>query len=118
MCDFLQKLPLWVVFGVKGRWENMENEGLTAGTEKLITVKELAGFIRLSVGTIHHWVTAGKIPVVRFGSRVLFSPAVIDGWVKLHFCPEAAAAWVARKPVTKDRKAAQEADLFSEEAMQ
>ncbi|GHV11356.1 hypothetical protein FACS189491_02450 [Spirochaetia bacterium] len=89
----------------------MELEGL-ARTEKLLTVKELAGFIRLSTGTIRHWVASGKIPVVRFGSRVLFSPVVIDGWVKQHFCPEAGAAWTARKPGTKKRDV-HEADLFS-----
>ncbi|GHV25409.1 hypothetical protein AGMMS4952_03050 [Spirochaetia bacterium] len=71
----------------------MGNDGLTAGMETLLTVKELAGFTRLSVGTIQHWVAQGKIPVVRFGSRVLFSPRVIGGWVQEHFCAGIAGEW-------------------------
>jgi excisionase family DNA binding protein len=52
--------------------------------ERLLTVKELSEVIRLSVGTIQHWVARGKIPVVRFGSRVLFRPEDIAAWIGEH----------------------------------
>jgi excisionase family DNA binding protein len=81
-----------------------------------LTVNEVAGFTRLSVGTIQHWVAQGKIPVVRFGSRVLFSPRVIGGWVQEHFCAETAGEWTARIPGAKKTEAAQEAGEAAQEA--
>jgi len=53
-------------------------------TDRLLTVTELSEVIRLSVGTIRHWVAGGKIPVVRFGSRVLFRPEEIEAWIAEH----------------------------------
>jgi excisionase family DNA binding protein len=85
----------------------MEGAGLIE-TERLLNVQELSEIIRLSVGTIHHWVSAGKIPVVRFGSRVLFRPDEVAALIQKHSC---SAVGTAAKGTKKP-----EADLFRDGA--
>ncbi|GHV03911.1 hypothetical protein FACS189485_08150 [Spirochaetia bacterium] len=88
----------------------MESNGIT-GIEKLMTVKELAEITRLAVGTINHWVAEGRVPVVRFGSRVLFRPSEIYVWIKEHYCPATKTAAKGRH-IKQD---AEEPELFSGE---
>lgn len=37
--------------------------------EKLLTVKELAELLRVNPGSVYHWISAGRLPVVRFSAR-------------------------------------------------
>lgn len=37
--------------------------------EKLLTVKELAERLNVAPGSIYHWISQGRLPVVRFSKR-------------------------------------------------
>lgn len=36
---------------------------------RLLTVKEAADFLHVVPGTIYHWISQGRLPVVRFSKR-------------------------------------------------
>ena len=37
--------------------------------EKLLTVDEVADLLRISSGSLYHWISQGRVPVVRFSKR-------------------------------------------------
>lgn len=37
--------------------------------DKLLTVKELAELLRVNPGSIYHWISQNRLPVVRFSAR-------------------------------------------------
>ena len=48
----------------------------------LITYKDVAKRLGVAVGTVHSWVSTGRIPHVKFGKRcVRFDAEVIEAWV-------------------------------------
>lgn len=47
----------------------------------LLTLSEVAELTRLSKATIYAYVASKKIPYVKIGTRVLFSPEAIEGWI-------------------------------------
>jgi excisionase family DNA binding protein len=50
--------------------------------DDLLTVQEVAGITGLSVGTLRHWVSQGRIPFVRFSARcVRFRRSDIETWI-------------------------------------
>jgi excisionase family DNA binding protein len=69
--------------------------GFNAGEEKsvsnakiLLTAAEVAELTGFAEGTIRHFVSARKIPVVRFSARcVRFRRSDIDSWLENHFVP-------------------------------
>ena len=50
--------------------------------KKLLSVKELAEYIGLAIGTIYHMVAAREIPYYKIRKSVKFSVAEIDDWIK------------------------------------
>lgn len=51
--------------------------------ERLWGIKEVAEFLGLSVGTVYHMVSEGRIPCVRLSARCLrFQPSEITEWVQ------------------------------------
>ncbi len=48
----------------------------------LITAKELAGSLRLSVGTIYNKVSRREIPFVKVGRCLRFSKDQLQEWIK------------------------------------
>jgi excisionase family DNA binding protein len=50
--------------------------------EKLLTIWDVADLTGLSVGTLYHWISEGRIPVVRFSTRcVRFRKSDIEKWI-------------------------------------
>lgn len=49
--------------------------------DKLLTVKELAVFLGVSIKTVRDWVLKRKIPVVRVHRLVRFNPIIIAIWL-------------------------------------
>jgi excisionase family DNA binding protein len=48
---------------------------------RLLTITEVAELTGLSVGTLYHFVSAKRIPVIRFSSRCLrFRPSDLEAW--------------------------------------
>jgi len=50
--------------------------------EKLLTVKELAYYLRVKPITIYRKAKAGEIPAVKIGKGWRFSSADIESWLK------------------------------------
>jgi len=66
--------------------EKMADKSLT-----LWTVLEAAFFLRISPGTLFHWVSQKKIPCIRFGARCLrFDPEQTKQWAAQHVQNESA----------------------------
>jgi excisionase family DNA binding protein len=50
--------------------------------EPLLTIREVSQLTGLSVGTLYHWISEGRIPVVRFSKRcVRFRKNDIEEWI-------------------------------------
>jgi excisionase family DNA binding protein len=56
--------------------------------EELMTVTEAAEFLGVSPGTLYHWVSELKIPVIRFSKRCIrFRRSDIESWLERQFVP-------------------------------
>jgi excisionase family DNA binding protein len=52
------------------------------GDRLLLNIEEVSHLTGLSVGTLYHWISEKKIPVVRFSSRcVRFRRSDIETWI-------------------------------------
>jgi excisionase family DNA binding protein len=50
--------------------------------EALLTIREVSELTNLSIGTLYHWISEGRIPVVRFSKRcVRFRKSDIEEWI-------------------------------------
>jgi len=49
--------------------------------ERLISVKEAAKLLNISVHTLYSWVSEKRIPSVKMGRRVAFDPEDLEAWV-------------------------------------
>jgi excisionase family DNA binding protein len=50
--------------------------------ERLLTVREVASLLGLSVGSVYHLISQKRIPVVKLSSRcVRFRRSDIDAWI-------------------------------------
>jgi excisionase family DNA binding protein len=50
--------------------------------QRLLTIDDLAALTGFSVGTLYHWVSQKRIPVVRFSARcVRFRRSDIEAWI-------------------------------------
>lgn len=52
--------------------------------EKLLTAKEVAEILGLKLSTLYDWVYQRKIPYIKIGSLLKFSPAVIQNYIDMH----------------------------------
>jgi excisionase family DNA binding protein len=49
----------------------------------LLTIREVAEHTGFSTGTLYHWVSQGRMPVVRFSARCIrFRRSEIDAWLE------------------------------------
>jgi excisionase family DNA binding protein len=55
-----------------------------ANIEALLTVQEVAAFLRVAPGTLYNWAYRGRIPVQKVGGRLLFSPTALRRWLRQH----------------------------------
>ena len=51
---------------------------------EVMDYKGLSAYLKLSQGTLRHWVMLGKIPFFKIGSSVRFSKIHIDKWLEEH----------------------------------
>jgi excisionase family DNA binding protein len=69
----------------------------------LLTVVEAAGFLHISVGTLCHFVSQRRVPVVRISSRCIrFSRLDLEEWVASHSQPSRDSGTVARAVAEKE----------------
>lgn len=56
--------------------------------KQLLTVEEVAELTGFSAGTLYHWVSQGRIPVLRFSDRCIrFRRSDIDAWLGQQLVP-------------------------------
>ena len=51
---------------------------------RLISIKELAEYIGVKIGTVYSWVCQRKIAYVKIGRLVKFDKAELDKWIERH----------------------------------
>lgn len=49
---------------------------------RLLSVREVASVLGVSVHTVHAWVGSGRIPFVKLGRRTLFEQDQVHRWVE------------------------------------
>jgi excisionase family DNA binding protein len=56
--------------------------------DALVTVTEAAEYLRVAPGSLYHWVSEGRVPVVRFSARCIrFRRSDIDTWLEQRLVP-------------------------------
>jgi len=50
-------------------------------SKQMLTVKQVAEFLNISVSTVYGMVSARRIPFLKIGSRVLFDLSAIKRWI-------------------------------------
>ena len=53
-------------------------------TNEVMDYRGLSMYLKLSQGTLRHWVMHGKIPFYKIGSSVRFAKKHIDVWLEEH----------------------------------
>lgn len=53
--------------------------------EDIMTLEEVAKFLKLKPQTIYVWCQEGKIPAIKLGKEWRFRKSVIDRWLDLQF---------------------------------
>lgn len=57
----------------------------TAKSEQLLTIQEVSGMTGLAVGTLYHFVSQHRIPVVRLSKRCIrFRYSDLLDWIRTH----------------------------------
>jgi excisionase family DNA binding protein len=51
-------------------------------SERLLTVEELADWLRLKPSTVYAWAASGKLPSVRIGNRLRFQRSDVLRWIE------------------------------------
>jgi excisionase family DNA binding protein len=49
--------------------------------EKLMNAKDVAAVLKLSRSTVYRLVNSGKLPTIRIGGALRFSPSAIEAWI-------------------------------------
>jgi len=62
----------------------MGNKHKSDKLEKLMTLEEVAEYLRLSIHTIYKMAQKGKIPALKAGKKWRFRKEDIDQWLKLN----------------------------------
>ncbi len=53
--------------------------------DEIMTLEEVADYLRLRPQTIYSWAQEGKIPAAKLGNQWRFKKSVIDRWFDQHF---------------------------------
>jgi nitrogen PTS system EIIA component len=52
--------------------------------EEIMTIEEVAKYLKLKPQTIYTWVQNGKIPAAKLGKEWRFKKSIIDKWFNQH----------------------------------
>ncbi|RKZ29290.1 hypothetical protein DRQ29_00240 [bacterium] len=52
---------------------------------EIMTVEEVAKYLKLKPQTIYKWAQEGKIPAAKFGKEWRFKKSLIDEWIDAKF---------------------------------
>lgn len=57
--------------------------------DEMLTIEELASYLKLKPQTIYKWAQSGKIPGAKFGKEWRFRRSQIEAWIDSHMPPPA-----------------------------
>ena len=58
---------------------------MTTNSNEILTLEEVAEYLRMKPQTIYTWAQEKKIPAVKLGKEWRFKKSVIDKWFDKHF---------------------------------
>jgi len=58
--------------------------------DEIMTVEDVARYLKLKPQTIYKWAQTGKIPAAKFGKEWRFKKSLIDKWIDAKFDDAAA----------------------------
>jgi excisionase family DNA binding protein len=53
--------------------------------DEIMTIEDVAKYLKLKPQTIYTWAQNGKIPAVKLGKEWRFKKSIIDKWFNQHF---------------------------------
>jgi excisionase family DNA binding protein len=53
--------------------------------EEIMTLEEVAKYLKMQPQTIYTWAQTGKIPAAKIGKEWRFRKDIVDEWFKQHF---------------------------------
>jgi excisionase family DNA binding protein len=56
--------------------------------DRLLTAKQVGELLNVRAYTIYEWVKAGRLPAIREGRTLRFSPAGLEAWVRARSASE------------------------------
>ena len=60
--------------------------------DDVMTIDELAAYLKLSKSSLYHFARAGKVPGVKIGQQWRFQKSAIDEWMRTGTMPQQPAA--------------------------
>ncbi|MBI5326276.1 MAG: helix-turn-helix domain-containing protein [Ignavibacteriae bacterium] len=54
-------------------------------TDEIMTIEEVAKYLKLKPQTIYTWAQSGKIPAAKLGKEWRFSKRILEQWFLEHF---------------------------------
>lgn len=60
------------------------SKGLTVPDEEIMTLEDVARYLKLTPQTIYTWAQEKKIPAAKLGKEWRFKKSVIDEWFNQH----------------------------------
>lgn len=61
--------------------EHARFEAMSSEPERLLTLREVAGYLMVSQRTVRRLIAAGDLPCLRIGSQIRFEPATLLRWI-------------------------------------
>jgi excisionase family DNA binding protein len=81
--DMLNSVAMKAATEAVRQCQQHEQNLRTAGQNKhLLSKSEAAEFLEISVSTVERWTRLGRLPVVRMGGVVRYSPDSLREWIK------------------------------------
>ena len=71
--------------------------------DDVMTIDELAAYLKLSKSSLYHFARAGKVPGVKIGQQWRFQKIAIDEWMRTGTMPSQSPA-AGRNAQKKDKK--------------
>lgn len=56
--------------------------------DEIMTLEEVASYLKLKPQTIYTWAQERKIPAAKLGKEWRFKRSIIDRWINQHFDPK------------------------------
>ncbi len=56
--------------------------------DEIMTLEEVAAYLKLKPQTIYTWAQEKKIPAAKLGKEWRFKRSIIDRWINQHFDPK------------------------------